>query len=77
MPIKYADVKIREARSRIAALDRELADLRRQSHSPQLARVLKAEMREQCTRLCQQRCEAWLEFVELVELAEMPPEYMG
>lgn len=77
MTIKYADQKIKEARQRIAALDRELAELRRQSHSAKLSRVLKAEMREQSTRLREERCTAWMELVELVELAEMPPEYMG
>ena len=31
MTIKFAEQKIKEARQRVAALDRELADLRRQS----------------------------------------------
>jgi hypothetical protein len=30
-----------------------------------------------CARLGQERCEAYMELVELVELAEMPPEFMG
>lgn len=74
MTIKYAEVKIKEARQRIVALDRELAEIRRQSYSPRLSRQLKQEMREQSASLGQQRCEAYM---ELVELAEMPPEYMG
>jgi hypothetical protein len=77
MTIKFAEQKIHEARQRVAAIDRELADLRRQSHSPSLSRALKRQMRKQCTRLVQQRCEAWMELVELVDLAEIPVEYMG
>ena len=77
MTIKYADQKIHESRQRIASLDRELADLRRRSHSAHLSQQLKKEMRAECTRMGQQRCQAWMELVELVELAEMPPEYMG
>jgi len=42
-----------------------------------LSRQLKQEMREQCTRLREERCKAWMELVELVELSEMPVEYMG
>ena len=45
MPIKYADVKIREARSRIAALDRELADLRR-LHPPTVPADLPEDLTE-------------------------------
>ena len=47
MTIKYADQKIHEARQRIVALDRELAELRRQSHSAHLSREIKKEMREE------------------------------
>jgi fructose-specific phosphotransferase system component IIB len=77
MTIKYADQKIHEARQRIVALDRELAEIRRQSHSRYLSQQIKREMREGAARLGQQRCEAYMELVELVELAEMPPEFMG
>jgi hypothetical protein len=77
MTIKYADQKIHEARQRVVALDGELAEIRRQSRSPKLSRPLKQAMREQSTRLGEERSKAWMDLVELVELAEMPPEYMG
>ena len=77
MTIKFADQKIEEARQRIVALDRELAEIRRLSHSAHLSQEIKREMREDAARLGQQRCEAYMELMELVELAEMPPEYMG
>jgi hypothetical protein len=41
MTIKYADQKIKEARQRIVALDWELAEIRRQSHSRYLSRQVK------------------------------------
>jgi fructose-specific phosphotransferase system component IIB len=77
MTIKFADQTIHEARQRIVALDRDLAELRRQSHSRYLSRQVKQEMRAQSALLAQQRCEAYMELMELVELAEMPPEFMG
>jgi fructose-specific phosphotransferase system component IIB len=77
MTIKYADVKIREARQRIVALDRELAEIRRQSHSRYASRQIKQAMRAQSALLRQHRCEAYMELMELVELAEMPLEYCG
>jgi hypothetical protein len=64
MTIKYADVKIREARQRIVALDRELAEIRRQSCSPHLSQQTKKDMRAQSALLAQQRCEAWMEFMD-------------
>ena len=79
MTIKYAEQKIKEARQRVAALDRELADLRRQSRkaaqSPD-TRVALLAMREQTARLEEERCRAYWEWAELIELAEMPPAYM-
>ena len=77
MTIKYADVKITETRQRIAALDRELAQIQRQSYSPRQSRQLKQELRKQSTRLGEERCKVWMELVELSELTEMPPEYTG
>jgi len=38
MTIKYAEQKIKEARQRIQAFDRELAEIQRQSHSPHVSR---------------------------------------
>jgi hypothetical protein len=78
--IKYAEQKIREARQRVAALDRELADLRRQSRkvakSPD-TRVALLAMREQTALLEQERCKAYVELLDLIHLSEMPAEYMG
>ena len=80
MTINYADQKIHEARQRVAGRDRELADLRRQSRkvakSPE-TRVALLAMREQSSRLEDERCRAYWELAELIELAEMAPEYMG
>ena len=80
MSIKFAEQKIHEARQRVAALDRELADLRRQSRkvakSPD-TRVELLAMREHSGRLEQQRCRAYMDLLELIELSEMPVEFMG
>jgi len=80
MAIAYAEQKIHEARQRVAALDRGLADLRRQSRkvakSPD-TRVELLAMREQTARLGEERIKAYAELVELIGLAEMSPEYMG
>jgi hypothetical protein len=80
MTIKFAEQKIKEARQRVAALDRELADLRRQSRkvtkSPD-TRVALLAMRDQSSRLEDERCRAYWELAELIELDEMSPEYMG
>jgi hypothetical protein len=80
MTIKFADQKIKEACQRVAALDRELADLRRQSRrfakSPD-TRVALLAMREQSARLEQERCKAYWELAELIELDEMPVADMG
>jgi hypothetical protein len=62
MPIKYAEQKIKEARQRVAALDRELADLRRQSR-----KVAKSRRRALCCWRCassphaleDERCRAY------------------
>jgi hypothetical protein len=44
---------------------------------PHLRRGMKQEMRAQSALLGQQRCEAYMDLMELVELTEMPPKYMG
>jgi hypothetical protein len=56
--------KIHEARQRLTALDRELMALAR---TPT----------EERGRILQERLKAFLELMELLELAEMPPEEMG
>lgn len=80
MTIQYAEQKIHEARQRVAALERELADLRRQSRkvakTPDTRGALLA-MREQSTRLEEERCRAYAELVELIALAEMSLVHMG
>jgi hypothetical protein len=62
--------KIHEARQRLAALDRELTVLTRLVGDD---RASKAER----GRILQERLKAFLELLELLELAEMPPEEMG
>src|SRR6476469_2949961 len=54
MAIAYAEQKIKEARSRVAALDRELAGLRRQSRK--VAKISTRAVR--CWR-CASRPHAW------------------
>jgi hypothetical protein len=76
MTIKFADQKIHEARQRIVALDRELAALQRslpELFDPHLER----DVREKITQLGDERCKAFRDMLELIELAEMPPEFMG
>jgi hypothetical protein len=80
MTIKYAEQKIKEARQRVAALDRDLAQIRRQSRkvakNPD-TRIALLAMREQTARLEGERSSAYWELAELIELAEMTPAYMG
>jgi hypothetical protein len=76
MTIKYADQKIKEARQRIAALDRELAALQRslpEIFDPHLER----DVRENITQLGDERCKAFRDLLELLELVDMPAEEMG
>ena len=80
MAIAYAEQKIKEARQRIAALDRELADLRWQSRKAAKnpdTRVALLAMRERSARLSEERCKAYMELVELIVLSERPVEFMG
>jgi hypothetical protein len=62
--------KIHEARQRLAALDRELTGLVRIVGDN---RALKKER----GRILQERLRAFLELLQLLELAEMPPAEMG
>jgi hypothetical protein len=75
--IKYADQKIREARARIAALDRELAALQRSIRCLPSNHHMLRELREQAIRLGDERCKAFQELLTLLELDEMPLEDMG
>ena len=62
--------KIHEARQRLAALDSELTGL---------ARIVgdNRALKEEPGRILQERLRAFLELLQLLELAEMPPEEMG
>jgi hypothetical protein len=78
--IKSADQTIHEARQRLAALDRALADLRRQTRkiasSPD-TRIALLAMREELARLGEERVRAYAELVDLIALAQLAPEHMG
>jgi hypothetical protein len=77
MTIKFADQRIHEARQRLTALDRALADPRRQSRrvakSPD-TRVALLAMREQSADWAR---SASSELVALIGLSGMAPEHMG
>jgi hypothetical protein len=62
--------KIHEARQRLAALDRELTGL---------ARIVgdNPALKEERGRILQERLGAFLELLQLLELAEMLPVEMG
>jgi hypothetical protein len=62
--------KIHEARQRLAALDRELTGLGRNVGDDRASK-------EERSRILQDRLKVFLELLELLELAEMPPEEMG
>jgi hypothetical protein len=62
--------KIHEARQRLVALDRELTGLGRNVGNDRASK-------EERGRILQDRLKAFLELLELLELAEMPPEEMG
>ena len=67
---------IHEARQRITALDRELAALQRTL--PELSDPhLERDVREKITQLGDERCEAFRDLLELLELLDMPAEEMG
>ena len=77
MTIEFADQRIREARQRIAALDRELAQLWKALHALPPDDPTVAELRAENVRLANERNEAYLELLELLELDEMPTSEMG
>jgi hypothetical protein len=76
--IRLADELIDEATMRLAAIDRALVALqRRRRRSSTLAPTERNALREQTESIRVQRDLARLELVELVELAELPVEFMG
>jgi hypothetical protein len=67
MPIRSAEELIDEATRRLADLDRRLAQLQRLRPQGSLSvKLARAE-----------RDLARIDLLELIELAEMPPEFMG
>jgi hypothetical protein len=77
-PIRDADELIDEATMRLAAIDRALAALqRRRRRWSTLAPPEQNELREQIDYVQARREVAQLELIELIELAELPIEFMG
>jgi uncharacterized coiled-coil DUF342 family protein len=70
--IRQADDLIDEATQRLATIDRGLAALQHQAR-----RRPTKELQVQIEAVRQRRDQARLELIELVELAEMPAEFMG
>jgi hypothetical protein len=62
--------KIHEARQRLVALDHELTGMARNDGDDRASK-------EERGRILQDRLKAFLELLELLELAEMPPGEMG
>ena len=77
MTIKFADQRIREARQRIAALDRALAQVPRAFPNLRPDDPVVKELRAENVRLSNERTKACIELMELLELDEMPREEMG
>jgi hypothetical protein len=77
MTIKFADQRIREARQRIAALDRELAQLPKAFLTLRVDDPMAEELRAESVRLCNERDKAYRELLELLELDETPTSEMG
>ena len=77
-PIRDADELIDEATQRLAAIDRALAALqRRRRQWSTLPPSGQKELREQIESARVQRDIAQLDLVELIELAELPVQFMG
>ena len=74
--IRLADELIDEAAKRLADIDRALEALKRRSRRWSTPSVRK-ELREQTDYVRAQRTLAQLELLEIVELAELPVEFMG
>ena len=77
MTIKFADQRIREARQKFAALDRELAQLPKAFLALAADDPLVKDLRAESARLGNERTQAYLELLELLELDEMPTSEMG
>ena len=77
MPIKYADVKIREARQALTAVERELAALREPAGDLPVDHCVLREIRDQRAELFRQRGQALEQLQMLLILDEMPSDEMG
>jgi len=75
--IQFADQRIREVRQRIAALDRELAQLPKAFLALPVDDPMVSELRAESARLGNERNKAYLELLELLELDETPTSEMG
>jgi hypothetical protein len=80
MAIRYADEQIDAATRRLAEIDRELANLQRQTtltRGSTLSWPALKEIREQAAIVCRERDAVCRELAELIALAELPVEVMG
>jgi hypothetical protein len=78
MAIRYADEQIDAATRRLAEIDRELANLQRQTtRSSTLSWPALKEIREQATIVRRERDAACRDLAELIALADLPVELMG
>jgi len=77
MTIKFADQRIPEARQKIAALDRELAQVPKAFLTLPADDPMVSELHAESVRLGNERNEAYLELMELLELDETPTSEMG
>ena len=77
MPIKFADVKIREARQALAAVKRELAALPEPAGDLPVDHYILREIREQRALLFRERAQVLEPLQLLLILDEMPPQEMG
>jgi chromosome segregation ATPase len=77
MAIRYAEEQIDAATRRLAEIDRELANLQRQTRGSTLSWPALKEIREQAAIVRRERDAVCRELAELIALAEMPLEMMG
>ena len=77
MTIKFADQRIREARQKIAALDREIAQLPEAFLALATDDPMVKELRAESVRLSDERNRAYRDLLELLELDETPTSDMG
>jgi type II secretory pathway pseudopilin PulG len=76
--IRDADEQIDEVTQRLAAIDRALEALQRRGRRcSTLPPTAQKELQEQIDAVREHRDRLRMELLEIVELAEMPPEFMG